>query len=330
MEALHGYPQILHQGSLCSQLDMTKSEGYSVGAEKLSSEDEEGEEGEELRGNKILHAGSMIGRSVLHLGCHIGLACTSCALHRFLSVAAAASGGKRLFGERQKSVDLPLSSARIGIRKARSLDRVHGGTELRRISRFQVQQQFMQRAHGLSALARAAQQGDATEVQRLIEAGADVELQDQTRYRRRPLHYAAENGHVEVLERLLAARATVEAEDRDGYRPLHLAASKGRVEVLERLLAARATVEAEDRDGQRPLHLAASKGHVEVLERLLAAKATVDAEDKYGHRPLHFAAHWGQVEVLERLLAARATVEAENKNGRGAPELGTRPEGCGD
>ena len=36
------------------------------------------------------------------------------------------------------------------------------------------------------------------------------------------------------------------------------------------------------------------------------------------------------MEVLERLLAAKATVEAEDGIGRGAPELGTRPEGCGD
>ena len=36
------------------------------------------------------------------------------------------------------------------------------------------------------------------------------------------------------------------------------------------------------------------------------------------------------MEVLERLLAAKATVEAEDERGRGAPELGTRPEGCGD
>ena len=39
------------------------------------------------------------------------------------------------------------------------------------------------RVSGLSALHRAAQQGDAAEVQRLIEAGADVELQDRTDYR---------------------------------------------------------------------------------------------------------------------------------------------------
>ena len=36
------------------------------------------------------------------------------------------------------------------------------------------------------------------------------------------------------------------------------------------------------------------------------------------------------MEVLERLLAARATVEAYDRDSRGAPELGTRREGCGD
>ncbi|CAK9072176.1 Serine/threonine-protein phosphatase 6 regulatory ankyrin repeat subunit C (PP6-ARS-C) (Serine/threonine-protein phosphatase 6 regulatory subunit ARS-C), partial [Durusdinium trenchii] len=108
---------------------------------------------------------------------------------------------------------------------------------------------------GLSALHRAARQGDAAEAQRLIEAGADVELQDQTRSRQRPLHYAAKEGHVAVLERLLAAKATLCAKDKRGYRPLHLAAEEGHVEVLERLLAAKATVEAENKYGRTPWQL---------------------------------------------------------------------------
>ena len=49
-----------------------------------------------------------------------------------------------------------------------------------------------------------------------------------------------------------------------------------------------------------------------------------------GYRPLHLAAENGHMEVLERLLAARATVDAEDELGRGAPELRTRPEGCGN
>ncbi|CAK9069313.1 unnamed protein product [Durusdinium trenchii] len=91
---------------------------------------------------------------------------------------------------------------------------------------------------GRSALHRAAQQGDAAQVQRLIEAGADVELEDQTG-RQRPLHYAAERGHMAVLERLLAAKATVEAEDGDGETPFDVAKERGKEKVMGVLRPAR-------------------------------------------------------------------------------------------
>ncbi|CAK9046501.1 unnamed protein product [Durusdinium trenchii] len=112
-------------------------------------------------------------------------------------------------------------------------------------------------------------------------------------------------GRVEVLERLLAAKATVEAEDRSGHRPLHYAAENGNVEVLERLLAAKATVEAEDGFRRRPLHYAAKNGRVEVLERLLAAKATVEAEDRSGKTPFDLAKEKGKEKVMGVLRPVR-------------------------
>ncbi|CAK9001824.1 Ankyrin repeat domain-containing protein 1, partial [Durusdinium trenchii] len=139
---------------------------------------------------------------------------------------------------------------------------------------------------GRSGLHRAAEQGDAAEVQRLIEAGADLELQDQTSLRRRPLHYAAEQGDVEVVQRLLAAKAAVEAEDGlFRQRPLHWAAYGGHRHVIERLLAAKADVEAQTESGNRPLHLAAREGHPRVVKRLLAANAEVEAENHAGETP---------------------------------------------
>ncbi|CAK9079161.1 unnamed protein product, partial [Durusdinium trenchii] len=54
-------------------------------------------------------------------------------------------------------------------------------------------------------------------------------------------------------------------------RPLHLAASKGHVEVLERLLAARATVEAYDRDSRTPWHLAKENNKLEAMALLCPA-----------------------------------------------------------
>ncbi|CAK9021098.1 unnamed protein product, partial [Durusdinium trenchii] len=91
-----------------------------------------------------------------------------------------------------------------------------------------------------------------------------------------------------------------------GNRPLRLAAREGHVEVLERLLAAKATVDAEQKSGERPLHWAAWSGHRHVVERLLAAGAVVEAQDKKcGCRPLHWAAFEGHLPVWRDSLRRR-------------------------
>lgn len=48
-----------------------------------------------------------------------------------------------------------------------------------------------------------------------------------------PLHFAAFNGHKDVVELLLASRADVNAKDNEGYTPLHWAAERGREDVVE-------------------------------------------------------------------------------------------------
>eukprot|EP00438_Fugacium_kawagutii_P023628 Skav205984 [mRNA] locus=scaffold442:1045022:1045213:- [translate_table: standard] len=54
-----------------------------------------------------------------------------------------------------------------------------------------------------------------------------------------------------------------------GERPLHKAAFQGHLEVVQLLVAARATVASNG--GQSPLQLAESKGHQEVVRFLRAA-----------------------------------------------------------
>ena len=68
-----------------------------------------------------------------------------------------------------------------------------------------------------------------------------------------PLHLASWNGHVEVVNILIQAGGDVnEQDEEDGWTPLHLASWKGHVEVITALLAAGADKTIKDKDGKTP------------------------------------------------------------------------------
>jgi ankyrin repeat protein len=161
------------------------------------------------------------------------------------------------------------------------------------------------------ALVDAAKEGRAIIILMLVTAGANVNAAVD---RRTALQAAAGGGHLEVVERLLAARADVNAPAAvRGRTALQAAAGGGHLEVVERLLAATADVNAPaaEYSGQTALQAAAEGGHLEVVERLLAATADVDAPVAvYGQTALQAAAGRGHLEVVERLLAATADVNA--------------------
>jgi ankyrin repeat protein len=166
------------------------------------------------------------------------------------------------------------------------------------------------------ALVGAAKEGRAIIILMLVTAGANVNaaVKDRT-----ALQVAAKGGHLEAVERLLAAKAHVDAPLKYGRTALQAAARGGHLEVVERLLAAKGDVNAPTaRDGLTALQAAARGGHLEVVERLLAAKAHVNAPaSTYGRTALQEAVEGGHLEVVERLLAAKADVNNRaTKGGR--------------
>jgi Ankyrin repeats (3 copies) len=96
----------------------------------------------------------------------------------------------------------------------------------------------------------------------------------------------------------------------DANKALQAAAGGGHLEVVERLLAAKADVNAAPAEhyGRTALQAAAEGGHLEVVERLLAAKADVNAAPAIGggRTALQAAAGGGHLEVVERLRIAGA------------------------
>jgi ankyrin repeat protein len=167
---------------------------------------------------------------------------------------------------------------------------------------------FCADAAGFTALRRAARGGHVLAVDRLLGAGAAVNLADSSGAT--PLYMAAFNGHEAVVARLLAAKAAVNlARKNDGVTPLSMAAQKGHEAVVAQLLSAGAAVDLAGSDGATPLYWATQLGHEPVVARLLAAGAVVDLADSNGRTPLFAAAQNGHVAVVAQLLGAGAEVD---------------------
>ncbi|KAJ5801264.1 uncharacterized protein N7518_003332 [Penicillium psychrosexuale] len=162
------------------------------------------------------------------------------------------------------------------------------------------------RVCGQTALQAAAQGGHLQVVERLLAATANVNAPAVEENGRTALQAAAEGGHLQVVERLLAAKADVNtpAGEINGRTALQAAAQGGHLEVVERLLAGKADINAP-------------AGYY-VVERLLAAKADVNTPTAEGRTALQVAAEGGHLKVVDQLLAAKADINTPAGRGRTA------------
>jgi ankyrin repeat protein len=98
----------------------------------------------------------------------------------------------------------------------------------------------------------AVQDGDLAKVQTLLkEYPALVSTFNQSN--ETPLHCAAQYGHKDVAEFLIANKAEIDSKAWYSQMPLHDTAVEGHKDVVELLLANKADVKAKDNDGQTPL-----------------------------------------------------------------------------
>ena len=111
-----------------------------------------------------------------------------------------------------------------------------------------------------SPVADAAMRGDAEEVHALLRAGADVNAAQGDGMT--ALHWAAENGRIELAEVLVFAGANPEAATRlGGFTPLMVASRAGHAGIVRLLADAGANLEATTETGETALHYAAWSGN---------------------------------------------------------------------
>jgi ankyrin repeat protein len=169
---------------------------------------------------------------------------------------------------------------------------------------------------GETALMRACRNGDEAIVSKFIEAGADVNVEDQ--FGHTALSAACFRRHEAVVTQLLDAKADVDVKDNRGETALMRACRDGGEAVVTQLIEARADVSAKDNRGGTALMAACRNGDEAIVLKLIEVRADVDVKDNLGVTALMCACSNGHGEIVTQLIEARVDVNARNKWGQTA------------
>jgi ankyrin repeat protein len=166
-----------------------------------------------------------------------------------------------------------------------------------------------------SEIHEAAADGNIKRVRDLLAKDPTL-ANAKDRFGSTPLHWAAAEGHGDVVKLLLSNKADVNARSGNLITPLGSAAHRGQADVVKLLISNGANVDLADDTDLTPLATASFRGYKQIVEILLANNAKVNVKDEHGSTPLHEAAAGGNKEIVSLLLANKADVNAPDIEGR--------------
>ncbi|XP_041642381.1 ankyrin repeat and death domain-containing protein 1A [Cheilinus undulatus] len=172
-----------------------------------------------------------------------------------------------------------------------------------------------------------------------------------------PLHLAARNGHLDVIQLLLQSFDTRDEVNMEGETALYVAADQGHEGCVHVLLDAdcdpniltvakcsalhpvsergdtslvqlfleyKAHTDFKNQHEEAPLHLAVKHSHIPIIHSLLEAGCNINATDKRSQTALHLAAELARIEVVEMLLKAGLDLTLKDKQGKTALGVAVR------
>jgi ankyrin repeat protein len=152
---------------------------------------------------------------------------------------------------------------------------------------------------GIPLLVLAAREkSDKVGAALLANPKTNIEIEDKAG--ENAMMMASLNGDIAFVNQLIAKDAEV---NKKGWAPLHYAAANGHDDIVKVLLDHSAYVDAGSPNGTTPLMMAARGGHVSTVKLLLDNGADLTVKNQIGMTALDFAKTYKEPDVVEGLTA---------------------------
>ncbi len=166
---------------------------------------------------------------------------------------------------------------------------------------------------GNTPLTIAANFGHKDVVEFLIARGAN--LNSTNTYKYTPLHYSILRRHIDITEMLIKAGADPNVPNVWGYTPLHTCAGRDLLKEAVLLIKNKATVDSKNEVGETPLFSAVEFGHKDMILLLIEHGADINARDNVGRTTVFATADNNSSEILKLLIDQGARVDVADKLG---------------
>jgi glutaminase len=130
---------------------------------------------------------------------------------------------------------------------------------------------------------------------------------------------ATQGQHTNGSHTFAETDATAVKKDSVLTEELIWAAAEGDLQAVKRMVARGVSLNSVDYDLRAPLHLAAAEGQLDIVDYLLMQGADKQVRDRWGHTPLDEARRHNQTDVVARL--AGRTIKARNEDPDGNYKL---------
>ena len=160
------------------------------------------------------------------------------------------------------------------------------------------------------------------EVTKMLLKASTSRLNSRNFYGCTALHSAATRCNEVMVEQLLQAGADVSVQDNDGANALFR--TVGNENVVKQLIKAGIDVNHQSNNGTTALHWKAWSEKEEIVELLLQSGAKPDLPDKDGDIPLHQAAGGGNEDVVNLFLLHGVNPSTQNSRGTTALLISVR------